>query len=734
MQTYAYGFPRLGARREFKKAIEDFWDKKITNEELVLLLHGVEEERICFYKEYVDTFPIGEFTYYDNILDAALIFGIYKFNDFNTYFDYARGAKALELKKYFNTNYHYLLPSIENRTRFKISWNKPLFYFKTFFSFKDNPVFLVGPYTFLKLCRLNAGFEPKFNELCAAYKKLFEELQVNGIHNVHLEEPAFCLDVPQKEVKLIVKNYKKLFSDRLKVNLITYYDSVDFLPSLYDIPFDSFGLDFIAGKENLNILKKNGFPRDKKIICGVIDGRNPLRSNIVEKVKLIDAIKKASRLNEENILVSNNAPLFHLPVSVASEEKLAPEIKAKVSFARERLYELKLISDFYEGKTKKAADWCRDIRTPAKETKKVFDTLSLMEEELIYRKKTQKNILNIPLFPVTTIGSFPQDKELRKTRLEFVKGRLSLHDYDNFIRRRILEVIEKQEEIGIDVLVHGEFERTDMVEFFAQKLKGFATTESGWVISYGTRVYRPPLIYDKIKREDSLSLKEIFYAQSIAPKTVKGILTGPITILAWSYNLRNEPDHVISFELAEALNEEAKQMAIRSIRIIQIDEPAMRELAPLKNRDRDFYFSWAVRSFNIVAKLPHSIQIHTHLCYSEFTEVIEWILKMNFDVITIEAAREKAKILESFKNIKFNRTIGPGVWDIHSKYPAREKNIRLIIDKSIKIFGPESIWINPDCGLKTRKWEEINESLELMVKVAKFYRKKFKSLRVERIS
>jgi 5-methyltetrahydropteroyltriglutamate--homocysteine methyltransferase len=439
-------------------------------------------------------------------------------------------------------------------------------------------------------------------------------------------------------------------------------------------------------------------------------------------------------LNEANILVSNNAPLFHLPVSVDAEEKLALNVKAKISFAKERLYELKLISDFYEGKPKKAIEWCRDTQTPVKETKKIFDTFSLLEEELIYRKKTQKNILSIPLFPVTTIGSFPQDKELRKTRLEFIKGSLSLHDYDNFIRRRILEVIEKQEEIGIDVLVHGEFERTDMVEFFAQKLKGFATTEAGWVISYGTRVYRPPLIYGEIKREDPLSLKEIFYAQSIAPKTVKGILTGPITILAWSYNLRNDPDYKIAFELAEALNEEAKQMAVRSIRIIQIDEPAIRELAPLKNRNKDFYFSWAVRSFNIVAKLPHSIQIHTHLCYSEFTEVIEWILKMNFDVITIEAAREKAKILESFKNIKFNRNIGPGVWDIHSKYPAREKDIRLILDKSIKIFGPESIWINPDCGLKTRKWEEISSSLELMVKVAKIYRNKFKNIQAKKSS
>ncbi|MFA5008425.1 MAG: 5-methyltetrahydropteroyltriglutamate--homocysteine S-methyltransferase [Candidatus Omnitrophota bacterium] len=731
MQTYAYGFPRLGARREFKKAIEDFWEGRIVEEQLVSLLNAVEEERICFYKEYVDNFPLGEFTYYDNIFDTALIFGIHNFKNFETYFDYARGKNALELKKYFNTNYHYLVSAIEKNFTFKLSWNKPLFYFKTFFSFKDNPVFLIGPYTFLKLSRLNEKFDKAFDRLCLSYKDFFNELKNNRIHSIHLEEPAFCLDVTKEEVKSIVSNYKKMIPDGLNINLMTYYESVDFLPRLYDLPLSGIGLDFIAGRDNVDILRRNGFPKDKKIICGVVDGRNPLRSDIEDKARLLNSIKSASGLNEENIIVSNSSPLFHLPVTLDNEGGINSSVKSKISFAKERLYEIKLIAQFCEGKTKEARRWYnKPINSVMQASaKKEFDTLSFPPQIFIRRKRIQQKILNLPLFPVTTIGSFPQDKELRKTRFGFMKKEISLYDYDNFIRGRILNLVERQEEIGLDILAHGEFERTDMVEFFAQKLEGFITTQNGWVISYGTRAYRPPIIYDKVKRKKSLTIKETFYAQSIAPKPVKGIITGPVTMLAWSYNLLNKPYYTVCFEIARALGEEAKDLAKNQIRVIQIDEPAIGEFAPLKKRKKSFYFSWAIRSFNIASKLSSETQIHTHLCYSEFSGMVNWIKKMNFDVITLEAARQGAKIIDSFKGVKFNRSIGCGVWDIHSKYPADGKIIRNILDKSIKAFGPKNVWINPDCGLKTRKWEEVDASLRLMVKIAKIYRNKFKSHR-----
>jgi 5-methyltetrahydropteroyltriglutamate--homocysteine methyltransferase len=730
MQTYAYGFPRLGRNREFKKVIESFWEKKITDKELVSSLDAIEEQRLSFYKDYVDAFPLGEFTYYDNIFDTALIFGIYKFKNFNEYFDYTRGRKALELRKYFNTNYHYLVPLLEKNARFNLSWNKPLFYFNRFFSFKDNPVFLIGPYTFLKLSRLTDNFDKLFAELCISYEKLFEELKKNGVRSIHIDEPAFCLDVPQKEVRLIIKNYKKIIPPELKINLVTYYESVDFLHDLYDLPVNSLGLDFIAGSDNINLLKKKGFPNDKKLICGVIDAKSPIRANILNKVKFLEHIRKAGKLKEENVLVSNNCPLFHLPITLEVEQNIDSKIKNKISFAKEKLYELNLIKNVYEGKTAKAREWKGIIVAhKSKSVQKVFDTLSFPEKEYLYRRELQQGILRLPLFPTTTIGSFPQDKELRKMRLGFVSGNVSLENYENFIRDKILKLVEKEEDIGLDVLVHGEFERSDMVEFFAQKLKGFLTTDNGWVISYGTRVYRPPIVYGRIEREKPLTLKEIFYAQSLVPKPVKGIFTGPITILAWSYNLREEPIYDVAFELAKALNEEAEELVNKGIKIIQIDEPAIKEYSPLKKRKRDFYFSWAIRSFNITAQLPSKIQIHTHLCYSEFGEIIKWITKMNFDVITIEAAREKANIVDSFKDIKFNRAIGPGVWDIHSKYPAKELTIREILDKSIKTFGPKNVWINPDCGLKTRGWSEVETSLKLITKIAKIYRNKFKNYR-----
>ncbi|MDD5583918.1 MAG: 5-methyltetrahydropteroyltriglutamate--homocysteine S-methyltransferase [Candidatus Omnitrophica bacterium] len=731
MQTYAYRFPRLGRNREFKTAVENFWDNKINDKELVGLLDAVEKERLASYKKYIDIFPLGESTYYDTILDTAFIFGVYKFKNLNEYFEYARGKRALALKKYFNSNYHYLVPFLPKGIKFPLTWNKPFLYADAS-SFKGNPVSLIGPYTFLRLSRTENDFNSMMANLCESYKRLFAQLKTNGVHTVHLEEPAFCDDVSGDDVRLIVKNYRNLIDGDLKINLITYYGSVDFLPRLYGIPFHAFALDFVSNRENFLTLSKKGFPKDKKIICGVVDGRGIKRCNIFDAVKFTRKIQKICHASDESVLVSNSAPLFHVPVTIENETVLDASIKKNLSFAQEKLYELYLIKSAWEGKTASARAWCAHLpaeRSVAK--KKVFDTLSLKPGEFAQRKSIQQKVLKLPLFPVTTIGSFPQDKELRKARFEFKSKHLSLHDYDDFIRDKISGLIEKEEELGLDVLVHGEFERTDMVEYFAQRLTGFLTTENGWVISYGTRVYRPPIIYKKITRNNVLALKEMFYAQSLVPRIVKGILSGPVTILAWSYNLRPEPVYEIAFELAAALNKEAKALEANKIKIVQIDEPAIREFAPLKERDKDFYYRWAVRAFNIAAQLSPYTQVHLHMCYSEFGEIIKWILKMNFDVLTVEAARDKGKILAALSGKNFDRSLGPGVWDIHSKYPASEKTIRTILDKSIKIVGVRNVWINPDCGLKTRAWPEVETSLQRMVKIARIYRKKFKKHRVK---
>lgn len=725
MQTYAYGYPRLGEKREFKRSIESYWKGETPEKKLVGDLMALEEARLSSYKNNVDVYPLGEFTYYDNMLDTALMLGVYKANTLNQYFAFGRGKSALEMKKYFNTNYHYLVPTIEKRPGFKLNWNKPLGYAEVFQEGGAMPVSVIGPYTFLRLSKVKGNFEETMKKAARVYRQLFNQLLSGGIKAVHIEEPAFCTDVTKKDQRIIKRTYKQIIPDGLEVNLVSYYGSVDFLDMLYKLPVTAIGLDFVSGEDNLKQIKKTPLPADKKLICGVLDSRSPRRSDLVEKMKLVKKIRRAAKASKEQILVSNSSPLFHLPVTVANEKKISGRIKGKLSFAYERLHELKLMKKAFEGDTRPAVEWSRSVKTLSKKKKTAkCSTLSWSKKNIQKRKKTQKDVLSLELFPTTTIGSFPQDKELRAKRLSFRRGKLSKEKYESFIDKKIKGLIEKQEALGLDVLVHGEFERTDMVEFFAQKLKGCSTTSSGWVISYGTRVYRPPIIHGSVERTRNLTARETLYAQSLTDRPVKGIFTGPITILSWSYNLRQDSPSEVAYELAEALNKEAVQLVKKGIKIIQIDEPAIREYAPLKEKDKAKYFPWAVRSYNMAADLPEEIQVHTHMCYSEFGEIMDKILQMNFDVITIETAREEGSVIDVFRKAGFNRQIGPGAWDIHSSLPASKKVIENVLEKAVEMLGSENVWVNPDCGLKTRNWKEVDISLERLVKAAKAYRKK----------
>ncbi|MCD6583488.1 MAG: 5-methyltetrahydropteroyltriglutamate--homocysteine S-methyltransferase, partial [Candidatus Omnitrophica bacterium] len=588
------------------------------------------------------------------------------------------------------------------------------------------PLYVIGPYTFLKLSRIEGNFKSLLYQLVQVYKLLLEKLYTKGAKLIHLEEPAFVLDISYPERKVIIDVYQNILRAKVRVNLITYYESIDFLKSLYDLPFHALSLDFVAGTNNLALLKKFGFPRDRYLICGVVDGRGIRRSDIFKKVRLIENIRRVTHIDSEKIILAPSCPLFHLPLTLEDELRLDEKIKCRISFAQERLYELSLIKKVFFKETKEAKLWYRDNRKSSfKKRNKEFVTFSWKESRLKERRRIQKAKLPLPLFPTTTIGSFPQEKQLRKIRRDYKKGNISIGVYKSFIKDKIKKLIGFQEKLGLDVLVHGEFERSDMVEFFAQGLEGFLTTENGWVISYGTRVYRPPIIYKEVKRVIPLTVEEISYAQTLTSKPVKGIITGPVTIVAWSYNLRDLPPYVIAFELASALNQEAKDLVKKGVKIIQIDEPAFKEFSPLKRTKRDFYFSWAVRAFNITTKLPKEVQVHTHMCYSQFQDIIKWLVKMNFDVITIEAAREGGQIIDYFKRVRFKKSIGPGVWDIHSRYPASKKSIESILEKAISVFGKDRVWVNPDCGLKTRDWPEVELSLQRMVDVAKKYRRKF---------
>ncbi|RLD17240.1 MAG: 5-methyltetrahydropteroyltriglutamate--homocysteine S-methyltransferase, partial [Caldiserica bacterium] len=716
MKTYAYGYPRLGKNREFKKIIEGYWEGNITEKEMLDEIKKLDEERRETYKEFVDIFPEKEITLYDSMLDMCFILGIYDYS-INTYFELARGKNALPMKKWFNTNYHYLVPEIDKKTKFKFSWNK--------FADIDSemPIYIIGGWTFLKLSK---GYdEMDFKDILLKLKVVYKEIFEN-FNKIHLDEPGFVFDVKEEDVKLIKEFYSDLIPKDREVYLFTYYDSVDFLPELYDLPFKGIGLDFVSNRENFESIKRNGFPDDKVLIAGIVDGRNVWRSNIEERREFLKEISKYAK----NIFISNASPLFHLPITVGLEEDMDEDLKSMLSFAFERLYELKLIKESFFGK-EDGKNWYKkvelgydeEVRNKLKELKDDDFERKVDYEE---RKRIQKSIFNLPLFPTTTIGSFPQSKEVRKKRRDFRTGLISKEEYENFIKEEIEKLVNLQEELELDVFVHGEFERTDMVEFFAEKLSGVATTKNGWIISYGTRGYRPPIIYGDVKRTGPMTIKEIKYAQSLTKKPVKGMITGPVTIIAWSYTRNDIPMDEVAYEISLALKDEVRDYISNGIKIIQIDEPAFREKAPIKKKKWDEYFEWAIKSFNLIANVPPEIQIHTHMCYSEFGEIINYINKLNFDVISIEASRSKAEILNDFKRVDFKKQIGLGIWDIHSPVIPEVEKMLGVVERALEIFEKENFWINPDCGLKTRKWEEVIPSLKNLVKVSKILREKYK--------
>jgi len=718
MRAYAYGFPKLGKNREYKKLIESFWTGKISEEEVRKGIYNLEKRILLTYVKYVDKFPIGEMTLYDNMLDTALMLGLYKYKNLDEYYNLCRGKNALELTKWFNTNYHYLVPEFSpsfNPSKFKVAWNKPKEKKKIH---KRGIPYLIGPFTFLKLSK---GISPdRFKKYLLSLADVYIGL-IKDFDEVHIDEPAFVMELSREEIGWIKRAYYRMGSKNLNINLFTYYDSVDFLKDLYDLPVKAIGLDFINGKGNLANLREYGFPREKTLIAGVVNGRNIWRTDIG---KTIELLKELSRYTE-NLVISNATPLYHLPITIETEQ-LDERLLKKIAFAEERLAELKLIAQIYEG-DEQGIEERKEVVINFGINPKVQGRIKNLRDEdfkrgVAYteRIKKQKKILNLPLFPTTTIGSFPQTQEVRLKRAEFRAGKINEEEYKAFIREKIADLIKLQEDLDLDVLVHGEFERTDMVEFFAQKLNGITTTKNGWVISYGTRVYRPPIIYGDVSRLKPMTTEEIIFSQSLTKKPVKGMLTGPVTIIAWSYIRDDVPIHEVAYQIALCLQDEMKDYEKEGIKIVQIDEPAFREKAPIKKRNWDDYFNWAVNSFNlIISKAKPETQIHIHMCYSEFGEIIDYILKMDFDVITIEASRSKGDIIEYFEKVDFDRQIGLGIWDIHSPIVPGVEDMEKIIKRALKVFPKKNFWINPDCGLKTRGWKETMSALKNLVGLAR---------------
>lgn len=713
MKTYAYGFPRLGENREYKKYIESFWKGEISEQELKTRIFQLEKEVVDNYESYVDRFPVAEMTFYDNMLDAALMLGVYSYKDLKEYYALCWGKNALELSKWFNTNYHYLIPEFSqdfSPSKFKLSWNKPK---EAFLRVQRGIPYLIGPFTFLKLSKglTDKNWGDSLLRLGTIYRDIIKDFP-----EVHIDEPALVMEISPLELSLFKQVYKDMgFSS--KINLFTYYDSVDYLKTLYDLPLNAIGLDFVHSKENLAHLKNYGFPKDKTLIAGIVDGRNVWKSNIKYCLSLLKELSKYTK----NVQISNAGPLYHLPLSI-KKEKLSPELMGRLAFALEKLGELKLAAEIIDGKKtlKQVA-----IASTNQGDKRETDDVKKLEErhfkrEMAFpeRRNLQNKILGLPLFPTTTIGSFPQTGDVRKKRMDFRAGRISEDDYKSFIKVKIREAIKLQEVLGLDVLVHGEFERSDMVEFFAEKLDGIATTKNGWIISYGTRCYRPPIIFGDIKRKGSMTSEEIVYAQSLTQKPVKGMLTGPVTIISWSFVREDIPIHLVAYQISLALQDEIKDLEKSGIKIIQIDEPAFRERTPIKKREWPEYFDWAIKAFRLASLASAQTQIHTHMCYSEFGDILNYINKMDFDCITIEASRSRGDTLQYFKGINFERQIGPGVWDIHSPVVPQIPDMRRIIEQALKVLPAENLWINPDCGLKTRGWKETEASLKNLVALA----------------
>lgn len=756
MKTSVIGFPRVGKLRELKFATEKYFRNEITAQQLEETAEDIRKYQWNLQKESnIDYIPSNDFSFYDLILDTAVLFNIvpkeYKelhLSDIDTYFAMARGyqgengdVKALAMKKWFNTNYHYIVPEIEDDTEIKLVGTNPFKYYSE--AKKDGietkPV-VVGPFTLLKLARFtgNKSVEEFVDDTIKAYSELLNELSKLGVNWIQFDEPFLVHDITKEDLTLFDKIYNAVLAkkENIKVLLQTYFGDIrDSYENITKLKFDAIGLDFIEGKETLNLIEKYGFPKDKILFAGLVNGKNIWRNNYEKTISTLNLLKNKGI----EVVLSTSCSLLHVPFTVENETKLSKAVLKHFAFAVEKLGELadlKVLAEeinFTEDNVfvnnKKLFSEDRNALNPevAERIKNIkesdFTRLPAFEE----REKIQKKEFNLPIFPTTTIGSFPQTADVKANRTAFKKGEITEQEYIEFNKKKIAECVALQEEIGIDVLVHGEYERNDMVEYFGENLDGYIFTEKAWVQSYGTRCVKPPIVWGDISRNKSMTVDWSVYAQSLTNKPMKGMLTGPVTILNWSFPREDISLKECAYQIALAIRDEVLDLEKNGIKIIQIDEAALREKLPLRKADwYSEYLDWAIKTF----RLTHSgtkaeTQIHTHMCYSEFTDIIKAIDDMDADVITFEASRSDLLLLDSLKENNFKTEVGPGVYDIHSPRVPSVDEILTVLNKMAEKIKPEKLWVNPDCGLKTRGVVETKASLINMVKAAKQFREKF---------
>ncbi len=752
MKTSVIGYPRIGKDRELKFASEKYFRDEITENELLETSKALRLSHWEVQKSNgIDYISSNDFSFYDNVLDTAVLLNAipkrYKelgLSELDTYFSMAKGyqgekgdVKALAMKKWFNTNYHYMVPEIEDGAEISLSGTKP---FDEYCEADNNGIKtkpeIIGAFTFLKLARFTGSktAEDIADSVAQAYCEILEKFNSLGAEWVQFDEPSLVRDLNDSDKALFVSLYKKILSQKgsVKVLLQTYFGDVrDCCNEISSLDFDGVGLDFVEGKMSLEIADK--IDGNKVLFAGVVNGKNIWKNHYEKTIGVINKLK--GHFGE--IVLGTSCSLLHSPYTLKSETKLSESYTKHLAFAEEKLGELselkKIFSSddpFETAEYKANAELFSENRDcENKEVQKKTAELSEKDfvrlPEFAEREKIQKSVFNLPLFPTTTIGSFPQTAEVRQNRAKFRRGEISEEEYEAFNKQKIKECVELQEKIGLDVLVHGEFERNDMVEYFGECLDGFIFTSKAWVQSYGTRCVKPPIVWGDVSRAKPMTVKWSAYAQSLTEKTMKGMLTGPVTILNWSFPREDISLKECAYQIALAIREEVLDLEANGIRIIQVDEAALREKLPLRKSDwKSDYLDWAIPAFRLVhSGVKAETQIHTHMCYSEFTDIIKDIDNMDADVITFEASRSDLTILDSLKENNFRTQVGPGVYDIHSPRIPSVEEIVSAVEKMLKKIPIEKLWINPDCGLKTRGNEETVPSLENLVRAAKLSRK-----------
>lgn len=730
IKTSNLGFPRLGRKREWKKAIEGYWSNKYDLETLHQQLTDLHKENLLLQKNYnLSSIPVGDFSLYDHILDTSLLFNIIperfqgKDVDDDLLFDIARGNKehvASALIKWFNTNYHYIVPEWDHAEP-KLNKNVLLerFNYAQSLNINAHPV-IVGPITFVKLSKGGTqSFEEKVNTLLPLYKEVLQSLVDAGAEYIQIDEPALVTDDSSEYETITQAAYDYFAEAGLGEHLIlqTYFERVN-LKFLNGLPVKGLGLDFVHDNGfNLQQIKAGDLDSSKTLHAGIIDGRNVWAADIEAKKELIETLQTYSN----DLVIQPSSSLLHVPVSL-DDETLDTSIAEGLSFATEKLDELdalrRLFNDSDDSKYNELkARYERFQNQSFKNLEYDFDSVHTSRQSAFKeRKKAQDARLNLPDLPTTTIGSFPQSQEVRKYRADWKNSRITDAAYKDFLKNEIARWIKIQEDIGLDVLVHGEFERNDMVEFFGEKLQGFLVTKYGWVQSYGSRAVKPPVIYGDVKWTEPLTVKETLYAQSLTDKPVKGMLTGPVTILNWSFERVDLPREDVQDQIALAINEEVLALENEGIQIIQVDEPALREGLPLRSEYHADYLDKAVRSFKLsTSSVADETQIHTHMCYSQFGQIIHAIYDLDADVISIETSRSHGDLIQDFEDITYDLGIGLGVYDIHSPRIPTESEITEAINRALQEIDRSLFWVNPDCGLKTRKEDEVKEALSVLV-------------------